>query len=79
MEFDSARAAPLASLVLNGGWTAGNVAPPGQEIHGPPESIRSWRVAGQSRQRIATSGYLANTKFLAQPTEFEESVFCNSL
>jgi len=78
MEFDSARAAPLISLVLNGGWTAGNVGPPGQETHGPPKPIRAWRVAGQNRQRKATSSYLANTKFLAQPTEFEESGFCNS-
>jgi hypothetical protein len=37
------------------------------------------RRSGQSRQRKATSSYLASTKFLAQPTEFEESVFCNSL
>jgi hypothetical protein len=79
MEFDSARAGPLASLVLDGAWTAGNIGPPGQETHGPPEPIGPWRLAGQSRQLKATSSYLANEKLLAQPTEFEESGFCNSL
>jgi len=72
-EFDSARAGPLASLVLDGRWTAANIGPPGQDTHGPPAPIGPWRVAGQSQQHKATSNYLANTKLLGQPTEFEES------
>ena len=79
MEFELAPAEPLASLVLDGEWTAGNIGPPGQETHGPPEPIGPGRVAGQSRQLEATFSYLANTKLLAQPTELEESGFCNSL
>jgi hypothetical protein len=79
MEFELARADSLASLVLDGEWTAGNIGPPGQETHGPPEPIGPWRVAGQSRQPKATFSYPANTKLLAQPTELEESGFCNSL
>jgi hypothetical protein len=31
MEFDSARAGPLTSLVLGGAWTANNIGPPGQQ------------------------------------------------
>jgi hypothetical protein len=79
MEFELAPAEPLASLVLDGEWTAGNIGPPGQETHGPPEPIGPGRVAGQSRQLEATFSYLANTKLLAQPTQLEESRFCNSL
>jgi len=50
MEFDQARAAPVASLVLDCAWSAGNTGPPGQETHGPPEPIGPGRVAGQARQ-----------------------------
>ncbi len=64
-EFDPARAGPLASLVLDGAWTAGNIGPPGQETHGPPEPIGPWRVAGQSRQLKATLKSLFSRKLLA--------------
>ena len=39
MAFDLARAGPFGSLVLDGGLTAGNIGPPGQENHGPPEPM----------------------------------------
>jgi len=39
MAFDLARAGPFGSLVLDCGLTAGNVGPPGQENHGPPEPM----------------------------------------
>jgi len=39
MEFDRARAAPLESVVLDYALTAVNMGPPGQEIHGPPQSM----------------------------------------
>jgi hypothetical protein len=48
MEFDPACAAPLASLVLDGAWTAGNLGPPGPETYGPPEPIGPRQVAGQA-------------------------------
>ena len=57
-QFDLARAGPLTSLVLDGAWTAGNMGPPGQETHGPPEPIGICPVAGQSRQLKATSSRL---------------------
>jgi hypothetical protein len=79
MEIDQARAAPLASLVLDSAWTAGNIGPPGLETHGPPQSMGPWRVAGQSRQLKATTESPCSTKLLTQPAEFEESGFCNSL
>jgi hypothetical protein len=39
MAFDLARARPCGSLVLDCGLTAGNIGPPGQENHGPPEPM----------------------------------------
>ena len=71
-EFDPARAGPLASLALDGAWGAGNIGPPGQETHGPPQSMEPWQVAVQSRQLEATFKPLCSTKLLTQPTEFEE-------
>jgi hypothetical protein len=58
-ELDPARAGPLASRVLDGAWMAGKIGPPGQETHGPPEPIRPWRVARQSRHLKTTSSHLA--------------------
>jgi hypothetical protein len=39
MAFDLARAGPFGSLVLDCALTAGNIGPPGQENHGPPEPM----------------------------------------
>ena len=78
-QFDPTRAGPLTSLVLEDPWTEGNIGPPGQQTRQSPKPIGICQVAGQTRQLKATTSHLANTKFLAQPTEFEESVFCNSL
>ena len=50
MAFDLARALPFGSLVLDCGLTVGNIRPPGQENHGPPEPMGPWQVAGQGRQ-----------------------------
>jgi hypothetical protein len=46
--FDLARAGLFGSLVLDCGLTAGNIGPPGQENHGPPEPMGPWQVAGQA-------------------------------
>ena len=48
MAFDLARAGPFGSLVLDCGLTAGNIGPPGQENHRPPEPMGPWQVAGQA-------------------------------
>jgi hypothetical protein len=56
-EFDPARAGPLTLLVLDSAWTAGNIGPPGQENHGPPELIGICRLpvkAGGSKPHRAT-------------------------
>ena len=39
MAFHLARARPFGSLVLDCGLTVGNIGPPGQENHGPPEPM----------------------------------------
>jgi hypothetical protein len=70
MEFDQARAAPLESLVLDYALTAVNMGPPSQEIHGPPQSMGTWRVAGQSLQLKATIAAPFSTKLLARATGF---------
>ena len=70
MEFDQARAAPLESLVLDCALTASNMGPPGQEIDGPPQSMGTWRVAGQSLQLKATIAAPFSTKLLARATGF---------
>jgi len=79
MEFDSVRAGPLTSLVLDGAWTAGNIAPPGQKPHGPPEPIEPWRVAGSKPAAQRNHRATFFQEIFGQPTEFEESAFCNSL
>jgi hypothetical protein len=78
MEFDSARAGPRTSLVLDGARTLGNIGPPGQEPYGPPEPIGLWRVAGQSRPPKTTSSYLADTKLLASPTDLKDRGFATA-
>jgi hypothetical protein len=55
MRFNLHRAAPLASLLLDCAWAAGNLGPPGSETLGPPKAIGRWQVAGQavnSNQRL---------------------------
>jgi hypothetical protein len=37
-------------VALDCGLTVGNIRPPGQENHGPPEPTGPWQVAGQGRQ-----------------------------
>src|SRR6266446_10472275 len=78
MEFDSARAGPLTSLVL-GAWTASNMGPPGQEPHGPPEPIEPCRACWSKQAAQCKHRATFFQEILGQPTEFEESAFCNSL
>ena len=54
MRFDLPRL-PLASLLLDCAWAAGNLGPPGSQTLGPPRPIGPWQVAGQavnSNQRL---------------------------
>jgi hypothetical protein len=54
MAFHLARARPFGSLVLDCGLTVGNIGPPGQENHGPPEPMDLGKLparAGNSNQR----------------------------
>jgi|ERR1700736_5746239 hypothetical protein len=55
MRFDQPRAGPLASLVLDCAWTAGNLGPPGPETPGPPEPIGPWRVDSQSSRQLPSN------------------------
>ena len=50
MEFDSARAGPWQSLILDGALTADHLAPPGPETHGPPKTDGALASYGSSRQ-----------------------------
>ena len=50
MAFHLARAGPFGSLVLDCGLTAGNIGPPGQENHGPPEPMAALASCRSSRQ-----------------------------
>ena len=79
MAFHLARAGPFGSLVLNCGLTAGNIAPPGQENHGPPEPMGPWQVAGQPATPTNTSNTLFSAKLLAQTINSRNSGFHNSL
>ena len=79
MEFDPVRAGPLASLILDGAWAAGDIGPPGQETHGPPEPIGIWQVAGQSRQLKATSSQLAPRNFWLNRPNLKNRGFATAL
>src|SRR5258708_32179502 len=53
MAFHLARTGPFGSLVLDCGLTVGNIGPPGQENHGPPEPMDLGKLparAGTSNQ-----------------------------
>jgi hypothetical protein len=49
-EFDSARAGPRQSLVLDGPLTTDHLAPPGPETHGPPKTDGALVSYRSSRQ-----------------------------
>ena len=79
MAFDLARARPFGSLVLDCGLTVGNIRPPGQENHGPPEPMGPWQVAGQGRQLKPTPSSDLVQTIIGFPPKIEESGFCISL
>ena len=79
MAYDLARAGPLGSLVLDCRLTAGNIAPPGQENHGPPEPMWPWQVAGQAGNSNQRHRATLSTKLLVFSRTIEESGFRNTL
>jgi hypothetical protein len=79
MAFHLARARPFGSLVLDCGLTVGNIGPPGQENHGPPERMDLGKLparAGNSNQRHRAT---LSKKLLVFSRKIEESGFCISL
>lgn len=79
MQSDPAPAAPLKFLVLDCALTARNISPPGQQTYGRPDLMGPWRVASPTRNSKQHHRAPCSAKLLVQPTEFEESGFCNSL
>jgi hypothetical protein len=79
MAFDLARALPFGSLVLDCGLTVGNIRPPGQENHGPPEPMGPWQVAGQAGNSNQRHRATLSKKLSGFRRKIEESGFCISL
>jgi hypothetical protein len=48
--FHLARAGPFGDLGLDCGLTVGNIGPPGQENHGPPEPMDLGKLPARARQ-----------------------------
>ena len=81
MRFDLPRAAPLASLFLDGTWAASNSGPPGSEIHAPPKPIGPGElpVKESSRQLNQCLELNSSRNNWLNPPIFKESGFHNSL
>ena len=79
MAFHLARAGPFGDLGLDCGLTAGNIGPPGQENHGPPEPMGPWQVAGQTGNSNQRHPATLSAKLLVFSRTIEESGFRNSL
>jgi len=79
MEFDPVHPGSLASVVLDRTGTAGNLAPPGLETHGPPEPIGPRQVAGQAGSSKQRHRATFSSKLLAFHRRITESRFCDSL
>ena len=79
MAFHLARTGPFGSLVLDCGLTVGNIGPPGQENHGPPEPMGPWQVAGQAGNSNQRHRATLSKTLLVFSRKIEESGFCISL
>jgi hypothetical protein len=79
MAFHLARAGPFGDLGLDCGLTAGNIGPPGQENHGPPEPMGPWQVAGQTGNSNQRHRATSSAKLPVFSRKIEESGFCISL
>jgi len=72
MAFHLARTGAFGSLVLDCGLTAGNIGPPGQENHGPPEPMGPWQVAGQAGNSNQRHRETLSKKLLVFSRKIEE-------
>ena len=79
MAFDLARAGPFGSLVLDCGLTAGNIGPPGQENHGPPEPMGLGKLPARPATQTNAIEQPLSKKLLVFSRKIEESGFCISL
>jgi len=79
MAFHLARTGPFGSLVLDCGLTVGNIGPPGQENHGPPEPMGPWQVAGQAGNSNQRHRATLSKTLLVFSRKIKESGFCISL
>src|SRR5882672_9042117 len=64
MSFDPACTGPLASLVLDCSWTAGNLGPPSWATHGPPETDRTLASRWSCGQSATPTNALDHTLLL---------------
>ena len=78
MACDLVRAGPFGSLVLDCGLTAGDISPPGQESHGPPEPMGPWQVAGQAGNSNQRHRATLSKKLLVFSRKIEESGFASA-
>ena len=79
MAFHLARAGPFGDLGLDCGLTAGNIGPPGQENHGPPEPMGPWQVAGKAGNSNQRHRATLSAKLLVFSRKIEKSAFRNTL
>jgi len=79
IEFDSARAGPWQSLVLDGALTADHLAPPGSETHGPPKTDEALARYRSTWQLKSTPSSNLRHEIADFQGRIEESGFCNRL
>ena len=75
MEFDPAR---VASLVLDRALRAGNISPPGEKTHGPPEPMGRGRVADQAGNSNHRQRAIFSAKLLAFNPELKNRGFATA-
>src|SRR5262249_6959019 len=79
IRFDPPGPAPLASLLLDCAWAAGNLGPPGTENPGYRNRSGLGKLPVKPSTPTNASSTLLSRKLPAQLTNFEESGFRNSL
>src|SRR5664280_43066 len=78
IEFDSARAGPWQSLVLDGALTADHLPPPGPGTHGPPKNDEALASYRSSRRLRPTPSSKFPTKLLAFKPRIEDRGFATA-
>jgi hypothetical protein len=72
MAFHVARAGPFGSLVLDCGLTAGNIDPPGQENHGPPNRWGLGKLPVKPATQINATEPLCPRNYWFSAEQFEQ-------